>query len=118
MVSKITRIVLFNTFKCFSAFYNDSGCFCKLPFYPSKYYFITFSASPTVLPMPSQLDRGADNLECGTDSIAALGQSEETANDCEEQELDSIEKIKADLPKNIIKNMDDLAFIQPDVNSM
>ena len=68
--------------------------------------------------MPSQLDRGVDNLESGTHSIAALVQSEETANDCEEQKLDSIEKIKADLPQNIIKNMDDLTFIQPDVKSM
>ena len=92
--------------------------FASCLFYPSKYYYISLSASRTVLPMPSQLDRGVGNLDCGTHSIAALGQSGETANDCEESELDSIEKIKADLPKNIIKNIDDLTFIQPDVNSM
>ena len=34
-----------------------------------------------------------------------------------ETELDSVEKLKADLPENIIKNKDDLTFIQPDVNS-
>ena len=46
-----------------------------------------------------------------------LGQGEETAIDCEEPEQDSIEKIKVDLPKSIIKNMDDSNFIQPKVNS-
>ena len=35
-----------------------------------------------------------------------------------ETQLDSIEKLKADLPENIIENKDDLTFIQPDVNSM
>ena len=44
----------------------------------------------------------------------ALVQGEETAIHGEEPELDSIEKIKVDLPKNIIKNMDDLTFVQPD----
>ena len=34
-----------------------------------------------------------------------------------ETELDSIEKLKAGLPENIIKSKDDLTFIQPDVNS-
>ena len=48
----------------------------------------------------------------------ALVQGEETAIHGEEPELDSIEKMKADLPKNIIKNMDDLTFIPPDASSM
>ena len=47
-----------------------------------------------------------------------LSPGKETDIDCEEPELDSIEMTKFDLPKNIIKNMDDLTFIQPDVNSM
>ena len=57
-------------------------------------------------------------LSLAEEDITSLGQGEETAIDCEEPELDSIEKIKADLPLNIVKNMDDLTFIQPDVNSM
>ena len=52
------------------------------------------------------------------EDITALGQGEDTAIDCEEPELDSIEKMKAYLPKNIIKNMDDLTFIPPDASSM
>ena len=35
-----------------------------------------------------------------------------------EPQLDSIDQIKADLPKNIIKNMDDSTFIPPDASSM
>ena len=57
-------------------------------------------------------------LSLADEDITSLGQGEETDIDCEEPELDSIEKIKADLPKNIVKNMDDLTFIQPVVNSM
>ena len=52
------------------------------------------------------------------ENIASLGQYEEATIDCEESELDSIDQIKADLPKNIIKNMDDLTFIPPDASSM
>ena len=52
------------------------------------------------------------------EDIAALSQGKETVIDCEEPELDSIEKIKFDLPKNIIKNMDDLTFVQPDFSGM
>ena len=52
------------------------------------------------------------------EDIVALGQGEDAVIDCKELELDSIEKIKVDLPKNIIENKDDLTFIQPDVNSM
>ena len=52
------------------------------------------------------------------EDIAALGQGVETVIDCEEPELDSLEKIKVDLPKNIIKNKDDLTFIQPDARGM
>ena len=48
----------------------------------------------------------------------ALVQGEETAIHGEEPELDSIEKIKADLPTNIIKNIDDSTFIPPDASSM
>ena len=50
--------------------------------------------------------------------IAALSEGKETVIDCEEPELDSVEKIKVDLPKNIIKNMDDLTFVQPEPSSM
>ena len=57
-------------------------------------------------------------LSLAEEDITSLGQGEETAIECEEPELDSIEKIKADLPQNIIKNMNDLTFIQPVVNSM
>ena len=52
------------------------------------------------------------------EDIAALSQGKETVIDCEEPELDSIENIKFDLPKNIIKNMDDLTFVQPDFSGM
>ena len=52
------------------------------------------------------------------EDIVALGEGEDTVIDCGEPEIDSIEKIKVDLPKNIIENKDDLTFIQPDVNSM
>ena len=52
------------------------------------------------------------------EDIAVLSLGKETDIDCEEPELDSIEMTKFDLPKNIIKNMEDLTFIQPDVNSM
>ena len=57
-------------------------------------------------------------LSLADEDITSLGQSKETAIECEEPELDSIEKMKVNLPKNIIKNMDDLTFIQPDVKSM
>ena len=57
-------------------------------------------------------------LSLADKDITSLGQGEEVAIDCEEPELDSIEKIKADLPLNIVKNMDDLTFIQPDASSM
>ena len=57
-------------------------------------------------------------LSLAEEDGTSLGQGKETIIDCEEPELDSIEKIKADLPQNIVKNMDDLTFIQPDVNSM
>ena len=57
-------------------------------------------------------------LSLAEEDITSLGQGEETAIECEEPGLDSIEKIKADLPQNIIKNIDDLTFIQPVVNSM
>ena len=52
------------------------------------------------------------------EDIVALGQGEDTVIDCEEPELDSIEKIKVDLPKNIIENKDDLTFVQPDARGM
>ena len=52
------------------------------------------------------------------EDIAVLGQAKDTVIDCEEPELDSIEKIKVDLPKNIIENKDDLTFIQPDARGM
>ena len=52
------------------------------------------------------------------EDIVALGQGEDTVIDCKELELDSIEKIKVDLPKNIIENKDDLTFIQPDARGM
>ena len=57
-------------------------------------------------------------LSLAEEDSTSLGQGEETAIDCEEPELDSIEKMKADLPENIIKNMDDLTFIQPDASSI
>ena len=57
-------------------------------------------------------------LSLAEEDITSLGQNKKTAIDCEEPELDSIEKIKVYLPKNIIKNMDDLTFIQPVVNRM
>ena len=57
-------------------------------------------------------------LSLAEEDITSLGQGEEAAIDCEEPELDFIEKIKVDLPQNIVKNMDDLTFIQPVVNSM
>ena len=57
-------------------------------------------------------------LPLADEDITSLGQGKETIIDCEEPELDSIEKMKAYLPKNIIKNMDDLTFIQPDASSM
>ena len=57
-------------------------------------------------------------LSLAEEDSTSVGQGEETTIDCEEPELDSIEKIKVYLPKNIIKNMDDLTFIQPVVNSM
>ena len=57
-------------------------------------------------------------LSLADKDITSLGRGEEVAIDCEEPELDSIEKLKADLPKNIIKNMDDLTFIQPDARGM
>ena len=52
------------------------------------------------------------------DDITALGQGEDAVINCEEPELDSIKKIKVDLPKNIIENKDDLTFIQPDARGM
>ena len=52
------------------------------------------------------------------EDIVALGQGEDAVIDCKELELDSIEKIKVDLPKNIIENKDDLTFIQPDARGM
>ena len=57
-------------------------------------------------------------LSLAEEDITSLGQGKETAIDCEEPELDSIEKMKADLPENIIKNMDDLTFVQPEPSSM
>ena len=57
-------------------------------------------------------------LSLAEEDITALGQGEETAIDCQDPELDSIEKIKVNLPKNIIKNMDDLTFIQLVASSM
>ena len=57
-------------------------------------------------------------LSLAEEDGTSLGQGKETAIECEEPELDSIEKMKAGLPQNIIKNMNDLTFIQPDVNSM
>ena len=57
-------------------------------------------------------------LSLAEEDSTLLGQGKETAIDCEEPELDSIEKMKVNLPQNIIKNMDDLTFIQPVVNSM
>ena len=52
------------------------------------------------------------------EDIVALGEGEDTVIDCGEPEIDSIEKIKVDLPKNIIENKDDLTFIQPDARGM
>ena len=52
------------------------------------------------------------------DNITALGKREDAVIDCEEPEMDSIEKIKVDLPKNIIEIKDDLTFIQPDARGM
>ena len=52
------------------------------------------------------------------EDITALGQGEEAVIDWEKPELDSIEKIKVDLPKNIIANKDELTFIQPDARGM
>ena len=57
-------------------------------------------------------------LSLAEEDITALGQGEETAIDCEDPELDSIEKMKAGLPQNIIKNMDDLTSIQLVASSM
>ena len=57
-------------------------------------------------------------LSLAEEYITALGQGEETAIDCEDPELDSIEKMKAGLPQNIIKNMDDLTSIQLVASSM
>ena len=52
------------------------------------------------------------------EDFAALGQGEDAVIDCKEPELDSIEKKKVDLPKNIIENKNDLTFIQPDARGI